>query len=91
MVAALTQSRDTSRKEDGYVRFELLEQVGRSGHVAVVEVWKDQKAFDYDQRPYKTLTVAPATAAGNGQAIDVVAHVDTNTAAGPVAVARRAS
>lgn len=99
MVAALKQYRDTSRKEDGYVRFELLEQVGRPGHFAIVEMWKDQKAFDahgmappvkqfletlrpirlsdYDQRPYKALTVASATAAGNGQAIHVVAHVDT--------------
>lgn len=98
MVAALKQYRDTSRQEDGYVRFELLEQVGRPGHVAIIEMWKDQKAFDvhgmaahvkqfrdtlqpirlsdYDQRPYKTLTVASATA-GDGQAIHVVAHVDT--------------
>lgn len=98
MVAALTQYRDTSRKEDGYVRFDLLEQVGRPGHVAVVEMWRDQQAFDahgmaaplqrlrdalrsirlsdYDQRPYKTLTVAPAPAAVNGQAIHVVTHVD---------------
>jgi quinol monooxygenase YgiN len=99
MVAALKQYRDTSRKEDGYVRVELLDQVGRPGHFAVVETWWDQKAFDahgmaahvkqfrdalrpirlsgYDERPYKTLTAAPATAAGNGQAIHVVAHVDT--------------
>lgn len=98
-VAALKQYRDTSRKEEGYVRFDLLEQVGRPGHFAVVEMWKDQKAFDahgmaahvqqfrdalrpirlsdYDQRPYKTLSVGPATAAGNGEAIHVLAHVDT--------------
>jgi quinol monooxygenase YgiN len=99
MAAALKQYRDASRKEDGYVRLELLEQIGRPGHFAVVETWKDQKAFDahgmaaslkqfrdalqpirlsgYDQRPYKILTVASASAAGNGQAIHVVAHVDT--------------
>jgi quinol monooxygenase YgiN len=98
-VAALKQYHDTSRQEDGYVRFELLEQVGRPGHFAIIEVWKDPKTFDahgmaahvkqvrdalqsmrlsdYDQRPYKTLTVAPATALGNGTAIHVVAHVDT--------------
>lgn len=46
MVAALKQYRDTSRKEDGYGRFDLLEQVGRPGHFAIVEMWKDQKAFD---------------------------------------------
>jgi len=98
-VAALEQYRDTSRKEDGYVRFELLEQTGRPGHFAIVETWKDQQTFDahamaahvkqvrdalqsirlsdYDQRPYKTLTVAPANAAGNSNAIHVVTHVDT--------------
>ena len=99
MVAALKQYRDTSRKEDGYVRFDLLEQVGRPGHFAIVEMWNDRKAADahgmaahvnqfqdalgairlsdYDQRPYKPLTVAPATEAANGQAIHVVGHVDT--------------
>ena len=99
MVAALRQYRDTSRREDGYVRFDVLEQVGRPGHFVIVERWRDQKAFDahgmaahvkpfrdafqsirlsdYDQRPYKTLTVASATAVANGQAVYVVAHVDT--------------
>jgi quinol monooxygenase YgiN len=99
MVTALKQYRDTSRREDGYVRFDMLEQVGLAGHFAMVEAWKDQRAFDvhgmaahvkafrdalqplrlsdYDQRPYKTLTASSGTAAGNGQAVYVVAHVDT--------------
>ena len=99
MVAALKQYRDTSRREDGYLRFDMLEQVGRPGHFAILETWKDQEAFDahemaehakafldalkslrlsdYDQRPYKTLTVASAAAVGNGRAIYVVTHVDT--------------
>jgi len=98
-VAALKRYHDTSRREDGYVRVELLEQVGRPGHFAIIETWKDQKTYDahgmaahvtqvrdalqsirlsdYDQRPYKTLTVAPATTAGNRNAVHVVAHVDT--------------
>jgi quinol monooxygenase YgiN len=98
-VAALKQYRETSRQEVGYVRFEILEQTGRSGHFAIVETWKDQKAFDahgiaapvkhvrdalqsirlsdYDERPYKTLTVGSATAVGSNEAIHVVTHVDT--------------
>jgi quinol monooxygenase YgiN len=98
-IAALKQYRDTSRQEEGYLRFNLLEQVGRPGHFAIIEAWTDQKAFDahgtgaqakpvrdalqsfrlsdYDQRPYKPLTAASATAVGRGQAIHVVAHVDT--------------
>lgn len=46
VVAALRQYRDASRKEDGYVRFDLLEQVGRSGQFVVIETWRDQKAFE---------------------------------------------
>jgi quinol monooxygenase YgiN len=98
-VAALKLYRDMSSREDGYVRVDVLEQVGRPGHFSIVETWRDQKAADahgtaapekqlrdalqsirvsdYDQRPYKTLIVAPATAIGNSQAIFVVAHVDT--------------
>lgn len=99
---ALKQYRDASRTTDGYTRIDLFEQIGRPGHFAIVETWRDQKAFDardaaiqqqllatlkplrvsgYDQRPYKTLSVARAGTAGaaglgsNG-AITVVAHVD---------------
>ena len=45
-VATLKQYRDTSRKDEGYVHLELSEQIGRPGHFAIVETWKDQKAFD---------------------------------------------
>jgi quinol monooxygenase YgiN len=45
-IAALKQYRDASRKQDGCVRLDLFEQVGRPGHFAVVEAWRDQKAFD---------------------------------------------
>jgi len=46
MIAALKQYRDASRKDAGYVRVDLLEQVGRPGHFAVLEAWRDQQAFD---------------------------------------------
>ena len=45
-VAALRQYRDTSRKDEGYVRLEFFEQIGRPGHFAIVETWTDQKALD---------------------------------------------
>jgi quinol monooxygenase YgiN len=97
-VAALKQYRDSSRKDDGYVRVEFFEQIGRPGHFAVLETWTDQKASDahgtaphtqeflntlqplrssgYDQRPYRTVTVGPASPATGGQTIYVVTHVD---------------
>ena len=98
-IAALKTYRETMRKRDGFVRFDIFEQIGRPGHFAVVETWRDQPAFDargaaaqqqlidglgpirvsnYDQRPYKTLTIAPPRAAANGQAVSVVSHVDVN-------------
>ena len=45
-VAALKQYRDASRKDDGFVRLELFEQVGRPGHFALFETWRDPKALD---------------------------------------------
>jgi quinol monooxygenase YgiN len=44
--AALKAYRDASRKQDGFVRIDLFEQVDRPGHFSVVETWRDQKAFD---------------------------------------------
>jgi quinol monooxygenase YgiN len=45
-IAALRTYRDASRKDDGYVRFDLLEQVGWPGHFAIIETWRDRGAFD---------------------------------------------
>jgi len=110
--AMLAQYRDASAKQDGFVRIEFFEQIGRPGHFAVVEAWRDQKAFDardasvqkqllaalqpirvsdYDQRPYKTLTVGPAPPSTGPQAVYVIAHVDvTQSPQVPVLLARLA-
>ena len=95
-VAAFKQYREAGARLDGFGRFELFEQIGRAGHFAIVETWRDQKAFDargaqvqarltdalkpirvsdYDQRPYKPLSVASSVPAHHG-GITVVAHVD---------------
>jgi quinol monooxygenase YgiN len=97
-VSAFRAYRTASLRQDGYVRFELFEQLGRPGHFAIVETWRDQKAFesrgnaqkdltdalqpirtsDYDQRPYKTLTVGPQPTSAGRQAVYVVTHVDVS-------------
>jgi quinol monooxygenase YgiN len=46
LIAALRAYRDASRKDQGYVRFDLLEQIGWAGHFAIVETWSDRNAFD---------------------------------------------
>jgi quinol monooxygenase YgiN len=99
VTAAFRQYRAASHKQDGFVRFEFFEQVGRPGHFALVETWRDAQAFDahvnaahtrqfrevlqplrvsgYDERPYKTFSVAAAKSAPGAGAIHVVSHVDT--------------
>ena len=96
-LTAFKAYRDASAREAGHVRVDVFEQVGRPGHFAVVEAWRDQSAHDahatgpatkqlqqaiekirvsgYDQRPYKTLTVAPARPSA-GSAVHIVSHVD---------------
>jgi quinol monooxygenase YgiN len=98
-VAALKQYREANRHAEGFVRFDIFEQVGRPGHFALIETWRSQQAFDargtaaqeqllktlapirvsnYDQRPYKTLSLGAAPPAATGQAVSVIAHVDVS-------------
>lgn len=44
--ALLRQYRDVSRKEEGNMRLEALQQSGRQDHFVLLETWKDQKALD---------------------------------------------
>ena len=46
MASALKPYRDTSRKESGSLRVDVLEQTGRPGHFVVIEAWRDQAALD---------------------------------------------
>jgi quinol monooxygenase YgiN len=95
---ALHEYRAASGREAGFVAAELFEQIGRPGHFAVVETWRDQAAFDvhqsaasslalkealqsirtsgYDQRPYRTVSIAPPRGAAGRNAVIVVSHVD---------------
>ena len=45
-MALLRQYRETSRKEEGNVRLEVLQQHGRPTISVLLETWKDQKALD---------------------------------------------
>ena len=45
-IAALKTYREASGREAGHVRIDMFEQIGRTGHLAVVEAWRDQSAFD---------------------------------------------
>ena len=44
-VTTIKQYRDASRKDEGYVRIDLLEQIGRPARFLVLERWSDEKSF----------------------------------------------
>src|SRR2546425_13244351 len=45
-VAALKRLGDESRRGDGNLRFEVVQQVNRQNHFTVVEIWKDAKTVE---------------------------------------------
>src|SRR5262245_14518076 len=47
-VAAFKQYRAANQRLTGagFIRLDTFEQIGRPGHFALVETWRDQKAFD---------------------------------------------
>jgi quinol monooxygenase YgiN len=42
----LMQLAEASRRDDGGVRFEVLQQRSRLNHFTIVEIWRDQKALE---------------------------------------------
>jgi quinol monooxygenase YgiN len=46
VLPALKTLAETSRKDAGNLRFDVVHQKGRTNHFTVVEVWKDQKSND---------------------------------------------
>lgn len=97
-ITAMKQYRDASRKENGFQRLELFEQVGRPAHFCIIETWANSRDLDahaasanakdfrnqidsmrlsdYDQRPYKTLSVGIARDNKSSRSTFVITHVD---------------
>src|SRR5882757_5680202 len=42
----LAQYRDASRKENGNMRADIAQEIGRTNRFVVLEIWKDQAALD---------------------------------------------
>ena len=42
----LTRLAEASRKEQGCLRFDVLQHTMRANHFTVIEVWENQKALD---------------------------------------------
>ena len=48
--AALRRYRDSTAAQPGCVRVELFAQIGRTGHFAVIETWRDAAALEARDR-----------------------------------------
>jgi quinol monooxygenase YgiN len=46
LIALLNPLAEASRKGDGNVRFEVVQQTSRPNHFTVIEAWKNHKAYD---------------------------------------------
>jgi len=53
-VALLKQYRDGVRKQAGFVAIELLQEVGAPNRFLLFETWKDQAAYDANERSAQT-------------------------------------
>src|SRR5689334_19930634 len=53
-VTTIKQYRDASRKDEGYVGIDLLEQIGRPARFLVLEKWSDEKSFNAHQAAENT-------------------------------------
>jgi len=45
-IGALKTLGDASRRDDGNLRFEIVQQTSRTNHFTVVETWRSREAFD---------------------------------------------
>ena len=54
-VPLLQRYRDTGRKEDGNLRFDVLHETGHLNRFAILELWKDQFALDTHTKAESTL------------------------------------
>jgi quinol monooxygenase YgiN len=56
-LAAFKQYRSTNQRlagAAGFVRLDTFEQIGRPGHFALIETWRDQKSFDARDQAIQT-------------------------------------
>jgi quinol monooxygenase YgiN len=59
-IETLERYRDAIAKDDGFVRFDLLEQMGRPGRFILLEAWRDQQALDARAMSVQTIQLLRA-------------------------------
>jgi quinol monooxygenase YgiN len=70
----LQRYRDATRSEEGNLRCEVVSRIGQPHHLAVLEVWRDQAAFDAHTRSAGRAQIRAAIDAVRGAPIDDRVH-----------------
>jgi len=84
-IALLTQYRDASRKENGNMRAEVAREIGRPNRFVVLEVWKDQAAFEAHGKSAGTTAFRDRLKALHGAPYDERVHNTLNVGPGDAA------
>jgi len=84
-IALLKRYRQATRKEEGNLRSELVQRIGQSYQFVILEVWKDQKAFEAHGKSANTTDTREKLAALRNAPTDERVHVGLSV--GPVASA----
>ena len=83
--ALLTQYRDASRKENGNMRAEVAREIGRPNRFVVLEVWKDQAAFEAHGKSASTTAFRDKLKTIHGAPYDERVHNTLNVGANDAA------
>ena len=81
-IALLRRYREATRQEDGNLRCEVVSRIGQPHQLVVLEVWRDQKAFEAHSTSSNTVSTRERIHAIRGAPIDERVHLAV--ASGPL-------
>jgi quinol monooxygenase YgiN len=87
-ISLLKQFRDAVRKEDGNVRVDVAQELGRANRFIILQIWKDQAAFDAHGKSAATMAFGDKFKGIQNGPLDVRVHSGMAVADSP-AVAKR--
>jgi len=73
-IAVLKQFRDAVRKEDGNMRVDIAQEIGRTNRFIILEIWKDQAAFDAHGKSAATMAFGDKFKAIANAPLDIRVH-----------------
>jgi quinol monooxygenase YgiN len=84
-VALLKQFRDAVRKEDGNMRVDVAQELGRANRFVILEIWKDQAALDAHGKSAATTAFGDKFKAIQNAPLDIRVHNALAVADSPAA------